>query len=174
MAGVGFQQLFVLVFFGVAFTFQRTVSREGSRKPGVMRLLYVEYAVLILITVSSLPHPSYSGNMSLICCFYQMRIIFRLVEYSSGFKSSIPDHEAYQYCLDSLPMFTALVLFNIFHPGRIMPGKESDLPSRKERKLQGNVKSSEGGGADSLFQLNTFKDAGYPEDSAVPTHGYVN
>ena len=103
-----------------------------------------------------------------------MRIIFRLVEYSSGFKSTIPNHEAYQYCLDSLPMLVALVLFNIIHPGRIMPGKESDLPSRKARKLQGNFKSSEGGGADSAFQLDSSKDSGHFRETEVPTHGYVS
>ena len=31
-------------------------------------------------------------------------------------------------------MFIALVLLNITHPGRVMVGKESDFPSRKERK----------------------------------------
>ena len=34
-------------------------------------------------------------------------------------------------------MLFALVLLNIVHPGRIMPGKESDFPSRKERKAAG-------------------------------------
>jgi hypothetical protein len=34
-------------------------------------------------------------------------------------------------------MLIALVLFNIVHPGRIMSGKESDIPGRKERKLAG-------------------------------------
>ena len=55
MGGVGFQQLFVLVFVGLAFTFQRQLSREGlaTRQPGVLTLLYVQYAVLALITVSS-------------------------------------------------------------------------------------------------------------------------
>lgn len=63
-----------------------------------------------------------------------MRIIFRLCEYSQGLDSKIPLHEAYQYCLDSLPMLLALVILNIAHPGRIMPGTESEVPSRKERK----------------------------------------
>lgn len=63
-----------------------------------------------------------------------MRIIFRLCEYSKGLKSTIPNHEAYQYCLDSLPMLLALIALNIVHPGRIMNGKESDIPSRKARK----------------------------------------
>ena len=31
-------------------------------------------------------------------------------------------------------MLFALVLLNIVHPGRIMPGKECDFPSRKQRK----------------------------------------
>jgi hypothetical protein len=31
-------------------------------------------------------------------------------------------------------MLLALVALNIVHPGRIMPGKDSDMPSRKERK----------------------------------------
>ena len=34
-------------------------------------------------------------------------------------------------------MLACLVLFNIFHPGRLMPGKESDFPSRKQRKAAG-------------------------------------
>ncbi len=63
-----------------------------------------------------------------------MRIVFRLCEYAEGLTSNIPNHEAYQYCLDSLPMLLALVLLNVVHPGRIMPGKESDIPSRKSRK----------------------------------------
>jgi hypothetical protein len=71
-----------------------------------------------------------------------MRIIFRLCEYSQGFKSNIPDHEAYQYCLDSVPMLFALVILNVFHPGRIMRGKENDLPSRKERKVDGILNKS--------------------------------
>lgn len=63
-----------------------------------------------------------------------MRIIFRIVEYSKGLESTIPNHEAYQYCLDSLPMLLALVALNVVHPGRIMSGQESNIPSRKARK----------------------------------------
>jgi hypothetical protein len=63
-----------------------------------------------------------------------MRIIFRLDEYAEGFKSTIPNHEAYLYCLDSLPMLIAITLLCITHPGALMPGKEGNLPSRKERK----------------------------------------
>ncbi|KAJ5117611.1 hypothetical protein N7448_011243 [Penicillium atrosanguineum] len=81
----------------------------------------------------------------LVFFFYAVkfhRIVLQLIrqgveEYSHGFKSNIPDHEAYQYGLDSVPMLLSLVILNFLHPGRIMPGKESDLPSRKERKSEG-------------------------------------
>ncbi|TKA66217.1 hypothetical protein B0A55_10228 [Friedmanniomyces simplex] len=115
MGGIGFQQLCILAFLALAARFHlnlraQPVSAERSK---AFRLLYVEYAVLLLITI---------------------RIIFRLAEYSNGLDSSIPEHEAYQYVLDSTPMLTALVLFNAVHPGFTMRGAESNLPARKERK----------------------------------------
>jgi hypothetical protein len=64
----------------------------------------------------------------------QLRIIFRLAEYSQGLTSNIPNHEVYQYCLDTLPMLIALIILNVVHPGRVMPGKECDIPGRKQRK----------------------------------------
>lgn len=68
----------------------------------------------------------------------QLRIIFRLVEYSEGLDSTIPRHEAYQYALDSLPMLIALVVFNIVHPGRVM-GREETMPKFWQRN-KGNAK----------------------------------
>lgn len=34
-------------------------------------------------------------------------------------------------------MLLALLLLNVVHPGRVMPGKESDVPGRRERKGKG-------------------------------------
>ena len=77
-----------------------------------------------------------------------------MCEYASGIDSTIPRHEAYQYVLDTLPMFVALVLFNVVHPGRIMPGRDSDLPSRKERKKQYIlVRADRSAGATELVHL---------------------
>ncbi|KAL6408774.1 hypothetical protein AUP68_07720 [Ilyonectria robusta] len=67
---------------------------------------------------------------------YHVRICFRLVEYAGGLDSSIPRHEAYQYCFDSLLMLIASCIFNIVHPGRIMAGKQGDLPNKSARKLR--------------------------------------
>jgi len=118
MAGVGIQQAFILVFFVFAIKFHRTYLAERSQiktSNSPLPLLYTLYAVLLLITI---------------------RIIFRLCEYSQGLNSKIPNHEAFQYCLDSLPMLLALALLNVVHPGRVMAGKESNIPGRKERKTK--------------------------------------
>jgi len=45
-------------------------------------------------------------------------------------------HEAYPLALDGAPMFLALVLMNIFHPGTVLRGPGSEFTSRKERKQQ--------------------------------------
>lgn len=73
-------------------------------------------------------------------------------------------------------MFIALVLLNICHPGRIMPGKESDFPSRKVRKAMGKTKrdnsvlpASNGG-----VRLNSLSDSagnGDLEEAMKPTAG---
>lgn len=103
-----------------------------------------------------------------------------MIEWSSGLDSSIPDHEVYQYVFDSLPMFLALVIFNVIHPGKIMPDKESDFPSRKERKKYFKTGSPE----NSFVLLPTtepIRSASMPEEfefqpkrhDAVPSTGYV-
>lgn len=115
MAGIGFQQLCIFAFLALAIRLHKkliSMPASAEKRNGLI-LLFVNYAVVTLITV---------------------RIIFRLIEYSSGFESKIPTQEAYQYVLDSAVMMIALVLYNIFHPGRLMPGAESNLPSRKVRK----------------------------------------
>ncbi|CAK7230253.1 hypothetical protein SBRCBS47491_007524 [Sporothrix bragantina] len=111
MGGVGVQLFFILVclVFGIKlwFVMRREAVRFPSARPAMI-LLYTQFIVLILIII---------------------RIVFRIVEYSSGLKSTIPNHEAYQYCLDTLPMFIAILMYNIVHPGRIMRGPETEMPS---------------------------------------------
>nr|OQO16234.1 hypothetical protein B0A51_17195 [Rachicladosporium sp. CCFEE 5018] len=115
MGGVGFQQLCLLCFLGAIVRFHQHMraQRPTQHRQKGLTLLYVEYAVVALISI---------------------RIIFRLAEYSSGIDAGIAKKEAYQYVLDSTMMLIALVLLNIWHPGRLMSGPESNLPSRKERK----------------------------------------
>ncbi|KAJ4028957.1 hypothetical protein NW758_013834 [Fusarium oxysporum] len=114
MAGIALQQFFICIFFVIAICFYKDTS--VGLLGNALLLLYCLYFAVILISA---------------------RIIFRLIEYSGGLNSSIPRHEAYQYCLDSLLMLIASCVFNIMHPGRVMPGKQGDLPNKAERKLHG-------------------------------------
>lgn len=179
MGGVGFQQLFILMFLYISFRFQQQVKRENSGSlPRALLLLYAQYAVLTLITVGSLF--SILKIPSLIDCL-QVRIIFRLVEYAQGLDSSIPNHEVYQYIFDTLPMLVALVVYNVVHPGRIMPGKESDFPIRKERKsyfknndLEDNLESlsaSQPASSATMLEEDAFQPK---QQQQVPSYGYVS
>jgi hypothetical protein len=153
MIGIAVQQIFIFLFLALTIRFQLGLREVTPTRDltSAKRLLYVVYAVLGLITI---------------------RIIFRLIEYSNGLKSTIPSKEAYMYVFDSLPMFVALLLLNIMHPGRVMPGKESDLPSRKQRKQEkryNKVASLEDG--NSLMAAN---DNPYPVSMSNLEAGLIN
>ncbi|KAL7782590.1 RTA1 like domain-containing protein [Trichoderma afarasin] len=139
MAGVGIQQLFILVFCLFALRLLFRVRKESNEKAKstklspAMLLLYTQFVVLALIS---------------------LRIIFRICEYAQGLDSTIPLHEAYQYALDSLPMLLALVAFNAVHPGRIMSDSKSDLPSFRMQENRTQIGSAD---AAQPIVLNSFR-----------------
>ena len=107
MTGIGVQQGVLLAFTGLMITFHVRALREGkthatSWKP----LIYTLYGALILISI---------------------RIIFRLVEFSSGIYGPIPTHESYFYGLEATPMFLALFSLAVIHPGRYLRGPGSEF-----------------------------------------------
>jgi hypothetical protein len=57
----------------------------------------------------------------------------------------IDRHEIFLYMFDCLPMFLALVIFNITHPGRIMTGPDSYWPklTKEEKKAKKAEKKSQ-------------------------------
>ncbi|KAH7383135.1 RTA1 like protein-domain-containing protein [Cadophora sp. MPI-SDFR-AT-0126] len=119
-AGVALQEFFILCFLFLVWTFQKRLGRECEDIGKVKKargLLWVVYAVLGLIT---------------------FRILFRIIEFSAGAGTSLThefrSHEWYAYVFDSAPMFVALVVLNIWHPGKVLVGKESEFLSRRERK----------------------------------------
>ncbi|EEH39817.1 RTA1 domain-containing protein [Paracoccidioides lutzii Pb01] len=115
MGGIGLQELFIILFFVMAGRFQYLMTQLEIHQPQHLpwrRHLYSLYAALVLITI---------------------RIIFRLVEYSSGTESGLAISEAAFYCLEAVPMFTGLVLFNVLHPGHILVGPESEFPKKAKK-----------------------------------------
>ena len=125
MGGIGLQQFCILVFLSIAIKFHLTMNKQERThqlldgKPSNWRALhYVLYASLALIST---------------------RIIFRLVEFSSGLdpdKNPIPYHEAYFMVLDAAPMAVAVALLNVVHPGTVLRGEGSEFPrlTRGEKK----------------------------------------
>lgn len=123
MGGVGLQEFFILLFIGMTICFHRRVSQlieQGqldAGKNGAKKLVWTLYVVLGLITV---------------------RIIFRLVEFSSGVENNILiENETFIYVFDAVPMVFAAGLLNVIHPGRYLVGEESEFPpglTRKEKK----------------------------------------
>ena len=55
MGGVGLQQFFICCFVGLAIRFHRQMKRDAplTDQARALRMLYVLYAVLTLITVSA-------------------------------------------------------------------------------------------------------------------------
>jgi hypothetical protein len=127
MGGVGMQLLTILVFLTLCIRFQLKIRRQEQsgliagqgihmkdfNSPiNARHLLYLLYLVLGLIV---------------------FRNTYRLVEFSSGVLSNITMHEWYAYVFDAVPMFFALVAFNILHPGRILRGPNSDFSEDRKR-----------------------------------------
>jgi hypothetical protein len=126
MAGVGVQLFFIFVFIGLAVKFQLMVreqisysstyhkGRFASVRTPALRLLITLYVVLGLII---------------------FRNLYRLVEFSAGYESSITTHEWYTWVFDSVPMLLCLLAFNFFHPGRYLVGDRADFSQeRRQRK----------------------------------------
>jgi hypothetical protein len=42
-------------------------------------------------------------------------------------------HEAPFYCLEALPMFVALTLWNVVHPGKVLVGPDSEFPKKAKK-----------------------------------------
>ncbi|KAA8651149.1 hypothetical protein EYZ11_009425 [Aspergillus tanneri] len=128
MGGIGLQELFILVFVGLAIHLhRRLVCMERALQLDVEKLnrnmmnwrwlFYAIYTALGMITV---------------------RIVFRLCQYADGTNPNNPvlTHEWYEYVWDAVPMFLALLVLNLVHPGLILQGPDSEFPrlSREEKK----------------------------------------
>lgn len=73
-------------------------------------------------------------------------MIFRIIEFAgdntSKLATTISNHEIFMYIFDSLPMFFALIVFNVIHPGKILVGPDANWPklSKEEKKATKKAK----------------------------------
>ena len=127
MAGIGLQQLFIIIFLAAAIRVQHKLKMQdasGTDNPDGFfmaagasgksrKVLYTIYGALALISI---------------------RIIFRLIEFGGGATSKIAHTEWPSYVFDATVMLCALLLLNVMHPGRFIQGYRSDFEDVKEEK----------------------------------------
>ena len=128
MAGVGIQELFIILFTVLIVKFHVDLVHRERETPSSAHLrwkwlTYALYAALTLISI---------------------RIIFRLVEFSAGADVSnpLPYHEVYPLVFDAFPMVTAITILTAIHPGIALKGPQSEFPSRKQKRAEKKAKKA--------------------------------
>ncbi|KAF9265934.1 hypothetical protein L218DRAFT_923430 [Marasmius fiardii PR-910] len=128
--GVGVQQFFIVIFIVLAIRCQVKLKAledagERHRETSWRKVLFPIYGALLLITI---------------------RIIYRLTEFAGSFDSGISKSEPVFYVLEATPMSICMCLFNIWHPGAVLVGEESEFKKKdkkKEKKGKGKKSQSE-------------------------------
>ena len=130
------------------------VDEFFTPKKGWLAQVYALYVVLALITVRTPRTPlspaRFSSKIPLLLIFFfffgflmsnkissQLRIGYRIAEFASGLDPTtnpLPFNEAYAYGLDAAPIILALVVLTIFHPGRVLQGRNSDFTEFRLQK----------------------------------------
>ncbi|EZF28976.1 hypothetical protein H109_07850 [Trichophyton interdigitale MR816] len=122
MGGIGIQELFIILFLILAIQFHR-------------QMLHLEHTGRLQDSKRTWRPLLYSLYISLF--FITMRIVYRLIEFSSGHTDSnpIPHHEWYMYVFDAVPMLFAIGTWNVVHPGKTIRGPDAKMPSSGISKL---------------------------------------
>lgn len=114
VAGIVFQLFSITIFVFCAADFIRRTMRR--------RLLQQ-------LTGSVIP---LLGAMVLsVLCIY-VRSIYRTIELSQGWSGFLITHEKYFIALDGAMMVVAVAVFNVLHPGWLLPGQEKTSQLKRE------------------------------------------
>lgn len=110
IGGLGIQVVFFGFFIVVAGIFHYRIARFPTNRSQSLsipweRYLYILYIASLLIMVRS---------------------VFRIAEYVMGQDGILLKHEIYLYIFDATLMFLMMVLFNIWHPSKIIHKAKSD------------------------------------------------
>lgn len=103
-AGLFLQVLFFGFFIIVASIFHMKISKNPTPRSMVVQVPWQKY--LLILYVASF--------------FIMIRSIFRIAEYVQGNDGALLKTETYLYIFDAALMFLAMLLFNIFHPSKII------------------------------------------------------
>ncbi|KAH6677554.1 RTA1 domain protein [Halenospora varia] len=152
-AGIALQEVFILGFTGMAIRFHWMMANghgNPERGNGWKRLVFTTYASLAFITI---------------------RICFRLAEFASGKVDTVlTTKEVYFYVFEATPMFFALLVWNITHPGSILRGPEADFPKmtraqKKAAKIERSWRKTNKGAGGDFIPLTSN---GAPQGNSFP------
>lgn len=147
-AGIGIQLGFVVIFGSMTMWFYYRMHQLSGGVGGMGRMRYLIWALLAVLALIVVRCQLYfimfdflmEADFFFPSLFapFQVRIVFRLIEFGPGLNSSNKyiSNELYPLLLDAMPMTLALILLNVMHPGLVLKGPDGEFPrvSRKEKK----------------------------------------
>jgi hypothetical protein len=85
----------------------------------------------------AIPWERYLWVLYLASVLIMIRSVFRIVEYVMGQDGVLLAHEIYLYIFDATLMFIMMVLFNIWHPSKIIHKARADDVTHLESQENG-------------------------------------
>jgi hypothetical protein len=120
VGGIVFQMVSITVFVGFFAEFLRRMWRMNASLGRNVELLI--------------------GATALSCGLIYVRSIFRTIELLQGWKGYLMTHESFFIGLDTITMFLAVAIFNIFHPAWFLP--ESALAPIEDESVEKSAPST--------------------------------
>ncbi|CAG7917462.1 unnamed protein product [Penicillium olsonii] len=112
VAGIVFQMFSITIFMVCAIDFIRRVMRRR-----------------LLQTVTGSVVPLFAAMILSIICIY-IRSIYRTIELSQGWSGYLITHESYFIALDGAMMIVSVAIFNVLHPGWLLPKEKAGSMKR--------------------------------------------
>jgi hypothetical protein len=112
--GLGIQVLFFGLFILVAGIFNYRLRVMPSLRSKQLSVPWQSYLLVL-----------YGASFMIM-----IRSVFRIVEYVMGQDGYLLDHEVFLYVFDAALMFLTMVLFNVYHPSRIINKGEMEHHGR--------------------------------------------
>jgi RTA1 like protein len=112
--GLGIQVLFFGLFILVAGIFNYRLRAVPSLRSKQLSVPWQSYLFVL-----------YGASFMIM-----IRSVFRIVEYVMGQDGYLLDHEVFLYVFDAALMFLTMVLFNVYHPSRIINKGEMEHHGR--------------------------------------------
>lgn len=123
IGGLGIQILVFGFFIIVSAAFNMRIRKAPTAKSQSITVPWQQH-LLVLYAASAL---------------IMVRSIFRVAEYVMGRDGILLQHEYYLYIFDAVLMFAAMVLFNIWHPSKIIERKKvGDFQEQGQYQLEEN------------------------------------